>query len=228
MSAFPAMNPSPSDPASGTPDARRLLAFYEELADEIGRGERPDLARHVARRPEFAEEVAAAVLAELRGLEASTEGPPPDAAAPTRLGPYLLGREIGRGGQATVYEAEDPRLGRTVALKVYADLGPGAEAVLRRFRREAAAASRIDHPAICPVYDAGVAGGAAYIAMRLVPGETLAARLARERRESRPSRTKPDRARASTRCSRFSNRRRGRSTPRTKPASCTATSNPRT
>ena len=94
------------------------------------------------------------------------------------VGPYRIQEEIGRGGQGVVYRAVDPRMGRTVALKVLHDLGPGAEAALERFRREARAASRADHPGVCPVYDAEVTSGVAYIAMRFVEGTTLAQCLA--------------------------------------------------
>ncbi len=164
-------------PQSNTSEVRRLLAFYEELHAELAAGGKPDLARYVARYEGSAEEVARAVLEALSG-ETAAEG---RANVPARLGPYILGPERGRGGQAIVYEAEDPRLRRSVALKVITGLGPGAEIVLRRFRREAEAASRLDHPGICPVFDVGVEGGAAYIAMRLLDGETLSDRLARER-----------------------------------------------
>lgn len=100
------------------------------------------------------------------------------------IGLYQPLRELGRGGQAVVYLAEDRRLHRPVALKVLKGLGPLTETMMRRFRREAEVASRLDHPGICVVYDAGVAGGVPYIAMRYVEGETLAERIeaAEERR----------------------------------------------
>ena len=100
-------------------------------------------------------------------------------AADDRLGPYRLLHELGRGGQAVVWLAEDTRIGRRVALKLLPALGPGSAALLRRFRREAEVTSRLDHPAICPVYDAEIEGGVPFIAMRFVDGETLARRIAR-------------------------------------------------
>ncbi len=180
-------------PTPNESETRRLLAFYGELHDDVECGRRPDLARYVARFPKAAEEVARAVLEALGGDVTATESA---TEVPARLGPYVLGREVGRGGQAIVYEAEDPRLRRPVALKVIAGLGPGAEAVLRRFRREAEAASRLDHPCICPVFDMGVEGGVAYIAMRLVDGETLADRISRERHAPSPAATQDARRRA--------------------------------
>src|SRR5262245_25707633 len=100
-------------------------------------------------------------------------------AADDRLGPYRLLRELGRGGQAIVWLAEDTRIGRRVALKLLPALGPGSAALLRRFRREAEVTSRLDHPAICPVYEAELEGGVPFIAMRFVDGESLARRIAR-------------------------------------------------
>lgn len=95
------------------------------------------------------------------------------------FGRYRIEAELGRGGQAVVYRATQVDLERQVALKVF-DEGyltrPGA---LERFRREAIAAGRLEHPRIVTVHDAGEIGGRAFIAMRLVPGDPLSARIAR-------------------------------------------------
>jgi serine/threonine protein kinase/predicted Zn-dependent protease len=101
--------------------------------------------------------------------------------AARRLGSYEVLREIGRGGQATVYLAEDSRLGRQVALKV---LDPGVApdpSALERFRREAEITSRLDHPGICTVYETGEERGAVWIAMRYVEGDSLAKKIAAAR-----------------------------------------------
>ena len=81
-----------------------------------------------------------------------------------QIGPYRVERELGGGGQAVVYLAEDSRLNRKVALKV---LPRGAAVSRRRFEREAEAAGRLNDPGICTVHDVGVDRGALYIAMRL-------------------------------------------------------------
>jgi formylglycine-generating enzyme required for sulfatase activity/serine/threonine protein kinase len=94
-----------------------------------------------------------------------------------RVGPWILGRELGRGGQGAVYLAEDPRLRRRAAVKILTATDFTGDA-FDRFRREAAIASRLDHPGICAVYDVGLEGRTPYIAMRYVEGETLAHRLA--------------------------------------------------
>jgi tetratricopeptide (TPR) repeat protein len=100
------------------------------------------------------------------------------------VGPYRILREIGRGGQGAVYLAEDVRLGRQVALKVLASPGDLRPDTILRFHREAAVASRLDHPGICAVFDVGHADGASYIAMRHVEGESLARLIAASREAS--------------------------------------------
>lgn len=96
-----------------------------------------------------------------------------------QIGRYLVGRRLGGGGVATVYQAHDQVSGQSVALKV---LPPNSdEATLSRFRREALMAGALRHPNIVRILQVGTVddGGAAYIAMDLVEGESLAALLAR-------------------------------------------------
>jgi tRNA A-37 threonylcarbamoyl transferase component Bud32 len=95
------------------------------------------------------------------------------------FGRYRVEAEIGRGGQAVVYRATQVDLDRQVALKVFDEGYLTRAGALERFRREAIAAGRLEHPRIVPVYDAGENEGRAFIAMRLVPGDTLAERIAR-------------------------------------------------
>ena len=98
---------------------------------------------------------------------------------------YRIVRELGRGGQAIVYLAEDSKLGRQVALKVMRWVSTsGVNRQLIRLEREALAASRLDHPGICTVFDSGAQDGTCYIAMRLVEGEPLAKIIARARHET--------------------------------------------
>jgi len=93
---------------------------------------------------------------------------------------YRLVRMIGSGGMGTVWEAEDETLGRPVAVKVLSESLASGEHAVRRFEREAQAAARLSGPYIAAVYDFGRSDGRPYIVMELVPGETLADRLARE------------------------------------------------
>ena len=88
-------------------------------------------------------------------------------------------RELGRGGQGTVFLAEDPRLGRRVALKVLTGARWADDDLRQRFLREAEVVSRLDHPSLCTVYEAGEEEGVPFIAMRYVEGETLARQIAR-------------------------------------------------
>ena len=91
------------------------------------------------------------------------------------LGRYLVRRKIGEGGMGAVYEAEDPELGRRVALKIVGG-SADSERARRRFAREARAASALNHPGIVTVYELGHADGLTFIAMELVEGETLLAK----------------------------------------------------
>ena len=96
------------------------------------------------------------------------------AAAPLeQLGDYRIIREVGRGGMAIVYEAEQESLGRHVALKVllrHSRLDPRQTA---RFQREARAAARLHHTNIVPVYGVGEHDGIHYYVMQFIPGQAL-------------------------------------------------------
>jgi serine/threonine protein kinase len=95
-------------------------------------------------------------------------------------GIYRLEREVGRGGMATVYLAEDVKHHRKVALKV---LHPELAAVVGadRFLREIEIAARLNNPHILPLHDSGHADGLLYYVMPFVEGESLRDRLTRER-----------------------------------------------
>src|SRR5512143_1337119 len=95
-------------------------------------------------------------------------------------GLYSVDRELGRGGMATVYLAQDSKHDRTVALKVLhpelaSSLGPD------RFLREIKLAARLNHPHILPLFDSGEANGLLYYVMPYVEGESLRERLDRDR-----------------------------------------------
>jgi serine/threonine protein kinase len=96
---------------------------------------------------------------------------------PPQVGRFRVVRELGRGGMGVVYLADDPRLGRQVALKVPRPevlLSPGLHS---RFLREARAAARVRHPNVVPVFDSSEAGALFYIVSAYCPGGSLASYL---------------------------------------------------
>jgi eukaryotic-like serine/threonine-protein kinase len=92
---------------------------------------------------------------------------------------YELGPELGHGGMARVLRGTDRQLGRHVAIKVLSPPYDRDQAFVERFRREAHAAARLNHPSIVAVYDTGSDDGTHYIVTELVEGETLAELVAR-------------------------------------------------
>ena len=98
-------------------------------------------------------------------------------AAGTLLGPYRVLGALGSGGMGTVYQAEDTRLRRKVAIKLLRSGTASKPGMRQRFEREAQAISALNHPHICALYDIGSQDGADYLVMEHLEGETLAARL---------------------------------------------------
>jgi WD40 repeat protein/tRNA A-37 threonylcarbamoyl transferase component Bud32 len=129
----------------------------------------------------------------LRRALAATVHAPPDATAPAAAGrwPVVAGHtilgELGHGGMGTVYKARQHSLKRLVALKVIRCAAAADPRSRDRFRTEAEAAARLQHPNIVPIYEVGEQGGVPYLALEYVDGGTLEQRLAGKPQPARPA-----------------------------------------
>ncbi|QQS45828.1 MAG: protein kinase [Acidobacteriota bacterium] len=91
----------------------------------------------------------------------------------TTVSHYRIIEQLGQGGQATAYKAEDTRLNRIVVIKTLLPDQASSDSARRRFEREARLASALDHPNICAIYDIGESDGMYYIVMPFIDGPTL-------------------------------------------------------
>jgi len=112
----------------------------------------------------------------LSGFTSSSPDAPGETGTPDRIGRYRILHKLGQGGMGVVYAAEDPSLGRRVALKT---ITHSDEESRQRFRREARAAASVSHPNACQIFEIGEDSGRLFIAMELLDGEPLAERLKR-------------------------------------------------
>jgi serine/threonine protein kinase len=172
-----------------SPEQESLDPVLADLRRDVDAGRVQPFEAYASRvaaedRERLREEYGVAVGLWAAGDSGAERGRSPSAAHTQdrdRIGPCRLLREIGRGGQGVVHLARDERLHREVAVKVLHDSVALEDESFLRFRREAEAASRLDHPGVCAIHDFGVVGRMAYIVMRYVEGESLDRRIAASR-----------------------------------------------
>jgi serine/threonine protein kinase/Tol biopolymer transport system component len=143
--------------------------------DESLRREVESLLSQYQNAGNFMEKPAFATLSDTSVLPAARPGGPSPAKIPvgTAIGRYRIGDRIGSGGMGVIYEAEDLKLRRQVALKFLPEEVTGGLRALQRFRLEARVASALNHPNICTIYEVDEVDGLVFIAMELLQGQTL-------------------------------------------------------
>jgi len=164
-----------------------LASLLAQLEEGSRNGKPADVEGMIREHPELADELrglwATASVIDGIGLaeelETLTSAEPafPQRDLPRRMGDYELINELGRGGMGVVYRARQLSLGRTVALKMILRGELASPVEISRFRAEAEAAARLDHPHIVSIFEVGEHDNQPYFSMQYVQGTTLAQRL---------------------------------------------------
>lgn len=160
-------------------EVKRLLAE----AMEKPTAERSAYLDRACTDPDMRREVDSLLLAHEEGDSGAMAGLTQEIESPhilkkgSQLGPYEIVDRIGAGGMGVVYRARDRRLERDVAIKLFLPGVQIEEKARTRFRKEALALARLNHPNIAAVYDVGEQNGTEYLVMEYVPGQSLAERV---------------------------------------------------
>jgi len=169
-----------SDTVDSTEQRNPIEILAEEFVQRHRRGEQPTVAEYVDTHPELADEIRGLfptiVAMERLKKRKSHSGDRPIALHVDKLqqlGDYRIVREIGRGGMGIVYEAEQQSLGRSVAVKVFAQRALPDSKHLRRFQREARTAASLHHTNIVPVFGVGQQDDLHYYVMQVIDGISL-------------------------------------------------------
>lgn len=155
----------------------RLEQLTQEFLSDWRDGQLTSIEVFAKQHPDLEEELLdllpAILLAEQLNPIGTMKVEEPICELPARLGPFVLQREIGRGGMGIVYEASQAPLTQTVAVKVLKTRLFASSTISSRFAREAEASSRLHHPNIVPARHYGVEGKQNYLVMQMVDGVSL-------------------------------------------------------